>query len=107
MSASITGFQSWTDFLKALVFVCGTVYATLTFALDARYASNDSIASVVQELKEDRIRSDIRSLDRRTDILRMQVDSVEDEKAKYRREQEILILESDKRQLEAELDSLE
>ena len=107
MSSTITGFQTWADFLKALVFVCGTVYATLTFALDSRYASKETIAGVVQELKKDRISSDIGVISRRVDILRMQTESLEDDKVKYRREQEIMILESDKRQLERDLEALE
>jgi len=107
VNPSITGFQRWSDFLKALLFVCGAAWAALVYGLDARYASNDAIQAVVVEMRRDRIDSDIRSIQRRIAVVEVQSQATDDPGTLWKRQQELILLRADLDDLERDKERLE
>jgi hypothetical protein len=107
VNASITGFQRWSDFLKAFLFVCGAAWAALVYGLDARYASQEAIQGVVTEMRRDRIDSDIRSIERRIAVVEVQAQATDDANVLWKRQQELILLRADLDDLERDRERLE
>lgn len=107
MSPTVTGFQRWSDFLKALLFVCGAAWAALVYGLDGRYASNQAIQALVVDMKVDRIDSDMRAIERRIAIVEVQAQATDDPNTLWKRQQELILLRADLDDLERERERLE
>lgn len=106
MNASITGFQKWSDFLKALLFVCGGAWAALVWGLDGRYVSHGAIKQLAVELKRDRIESQIRDVEAQIALITLAAGYAETPEWVARRRGEREILEQKKSTLERELQAV-
>jgi hypothetical protein len=106
MNPSITGFQRWGDFLKALLFVCGAAWAALVWGLDSRYVSQSAIQALADDLKRDRIEAQIRDVESQIAMITLAAGYADTPEWQARRQGEKAILEQKLDSLERELEGV-